>query len=1697
MSVVEPIIGHLLSKHSETVEEGLQKIRTLSKCDSSFCISFLQNQQAINALKQNLRRRGMESISLETVSVLAESCSEKTNGSSAARSALLREFMYGESFTILKQALHSTSDAGIPFLLQVLRFFSLVGKYVPKVFLARFNNVVPLQLPCFRQSLPYSQRRLQLFRAEFLLSLVTSRFMDMTAVMLQHGFLSQLLEDSRSLLVEGSPQGQQIGKEALQLLDARFIRNRMIPVEKKRALLLGERNILRLLVKALDFSPVADDVLQMLFALVAEIKESPSDYTRQRAEADDEDGGMPNYLLFFLLRLLRPHKNFKMVELATHIVRAAPDLIRPYFSRFSRHLIEDESQGRELSPTVINIAILHFMTNIFRCPLPYHLTHHLATLTVHLSNAASTSPLGEGNAAETFYMMSPKDFAEEVCPQWLGEFSHRLINGSTDLLLLVLVMQMTQAALRRATNVLAAMRCIYKKMQDADSHQGLSMDQEIGESERQRMEQEQKDFHWNMVFQESNADDHWEHYVAEVDAALLSALPKREEFWHRMTQQLHPLITSGSSTRLSASNADDLNPLPKVEFIVQRMLLLMRSYCDVFRLRVSWVSMVPHQLPILPAGHKRLTLPMEKTQVSQLLLSHIDPLLQWNATSISLMCGLLTHSMSNGVSLHRIHHINMSNPKGSLCEWPLLLRLLVWACRHRCSVDDIHSLAAQRSQNGVDSEARRHIESQEKLRDAVTVMDISRVVQWAVHGVTISLGCASDEALLWVHCLRLEALPCFLHLLNHLLQRSLSKAADRVTQEFLSAKYGVLVMAAENFIRKTKEKYEADCGVPLNQEKIVPSGSHRSKKGDESSSVSSKDVWVEDLRINLSLFEQVVKDVKAQWDCRMAVEKSYRSVVLLYCNTPAFTSSANISSSSAGHSSSMTSFRSSSAVFSPAMEQWMSFWRTLASPVLPASSEEAQWCSILRPLTVNELSTKAAMDALDALEKALSLLISSESELEGESSSSTASWYQMNSLCWCIAGEVAKLSHRAREQEALALRLKGIVHEVLKSIASSQSLIQEAHRNERDDALVGFYFLLLCCLHATLSWKAWDIHAEAASDAEVRYSFPAPIVGQLESLLCRQYRGTVALLDRICYASLLTLHYLQDVEVSTEHPVPPTICEGKKRPAQQQEHSESAPEPTSSGRAKYFCGALCPTAFLSRHFQISEEQVALYLTPEVSTLIHTTDMWTDSELLQMALEVPSRLHNTILTSNCYPNTDRSSEAEELVVLHPSPSKVLHELTRAIFPEVSNDNDLTEAVSSPSSASATVSALDPRYFLPLLQCVFSLPRAQMPRRFLIVRCFPYLLRSFSFSDPTLRQLAIATLSTADLPPCPARIIHNFARLKMVQLAEKQRKKAVNESASTVPRLPATVSSSLVFLLKSVGRYDDPLHSHLVRYLMDTQEAFATPCPFSYWLTLFPLDAVLHPLMATQKVRSLGKGRESAYSKGSSMHHFMQQFNTMTPPHLSFTLSFLPYCCESKADAIALTESLALEGLMLLCSILTVSQDFRLQIIQGFHRMCFGASSTAIAIYLAVHGRLLPWLLEFLLQLCQEYGPTSSNRFEGLLFRTVMSLTAKLCVILLPLPRGSSEEVEQFHHSVHDRVLLLKQQLSSACITAKEPLDLLERMESAVDSQTRGAASKKVERRRLHGGESKLSKIQKRRAFSPGGQEDLPPRRKRKF
>ncbi|KAG8344198.1 hypothetical protein TRVL_04971 [Trypanosoma vivax] len=1510
MALVEPLVGHLLSKYANTVNEGLEKIRKCLALDEGFATEFLLHPHGLTSLQEAMKRREVTAPVLQMLTQLVKACTNP-----GVRLSVLRDMCRGSSFGFLRSMLYTLSDATLPVTLAALQFLAVVAAHIPKVLLSRFGNVVPLHLSCFRLQLPYSQRRVRLARAQLLVNLVSFPQANTTEMVLYtHGFLTHLLEDAAELLQEGTEAGVSLAKTVLQVFSDHFIGGRASP-SRKRALLWAQKHIIRLLIKALDYPLASEYASNIVYRLVLELLESPADYQLMRVDADDK--GMPNHLLFFILRHLKPRSSPPSSRLVVFILHQAPDLIRPYFTRLSSHLSHDGGDSHTSSSTA-TIATLNVMTRAMLAPVPYHLAAGMATLQPIEAKATS------------FFSMSPTHVVEEICPAWIAEYVHRLINGSNDLLMLSFAIQLTHAILTRAKEILR----LVSKLQESQVS-GTAEGADPG-------------------CEGSHCD--WVTYNAKVQVSLMKAVPSREEFWHRMTQQLHGMMVP------SGQRGAEWKPAEKVLFLSQRMFLLMELYGDVFHLRVPWLSAVPTFLP---------TFRVCPQPVEDALRRGEGVATNWPATSISALCSLLVSSLSRGVSMTKLHHITMSSPKGGVQEWPLLLSLMLWVVKRRGDASE---------------------ETQ------VAVAWVARLLQWTVHSATVRFLCELEEAYAWLEALDESTLPCFLHMINNLLQRSLSKSADRVAQELVEGDCGVLVCAARTFVARFEEK--SQCGEAVSKrltkgdggggEASAPRRQRSQKKGEGGSSI---DLWVVDMQEHLKLFKSVTERVAKGWSCRFQLMKE---------SLPSLFSLRKANSGKRRIALAQLQTKKEHCVLQPVHKQVMNFCLTLCPPTLASEVEdELSLLSDIREYTKG-MGTGALIQRL----------------CKG---SCPSVWCRYPLVCWELAAHIirslnavgdepgSEMEQGESELETVSVFCQSLLTGVVEDASATADVLLGCSHTEGN--AVGFLFFLLVATHALLH-KA----AKHSPPSMKRTSLlSADSIMSLSGVVLRTYSGTVSTVDRIRYAVLLSLSYLQSEQSNMD-----SLPQKDHSHVVDEGVSDEVPENCGAGRAseshgtpgmKVFSGVLVPLPIAEARFVIMNHQCAPHLSQEVDMLSLIVDTWTEEEVIATALHCPARLHNTIRLLG-------KGNAGWGVLC-------------CIFPEF-NSPDEASLVSFDSITASY--AMDPRYIVPLVHTVLAMPDEQVPRKGIGTKCIPILLRSLSFTDPLLRRMGATALMSVWKPSGATKIVVEFARLKLSQKVtgrgghrDEKREQEGNCSTWNCVRLPSPVSAFLVMAQRALGDMDHPLHNDIMHFFLETKDALLNPVPLHRFLLSFPLACITTPIMIKRQETMQSKGERNS-TVAYSAAKVLDQLRAEAPLHLPFIARLVQFGCQTCSDFSALLHTESLHALMMLISMAAASDDVRLMLLRSLCSIC--TTSKAVAIQAVTEGHVLQWLLGFTQQLIMEYG-RSGYLYGEPLFMEVIQFVQRLSSVTRSLPLHGQQTLQHLE--------LIRHGLVANCVTTKAVLD----------------------------------------------------------
>eukprot|EP00656_Telonema_subtile_P051643 TRINITY_DN7005_c0_g1_i1.p1 TRINITY_DN7005_c0_g1~~TRINITY_DN7005_c0_g1_i1.p1 ORF type:complete len:406 (+),score=65.77 TRINITY_DN7005_c0_g1_i1:1189-2406(+) len=334
-----------------------------------------------------------------------------------------------------------------------------------------------------------------------------------------------------------------------------------LSLSQKRELLMGQKNVIKALSKWLTPLPgivtaidgdsaqtsIVTTVSGLMRSLVMQLREETSDYllSRQLASVSTngnaQDAGvnyMPNFTLFSLLRVLKPKSSVEHAKLLVFILQQSTDLVRPFFTRCVQHLFESD---RQITTGTHYASVINVMTRVSGCGIPYHISDSSVPTICWDAAGGDTGSATVGgvsaSSALSFYCLTPAAIADEVCPVGFATFIHQIVKGSQNVLYLLMAIQGTQAVLQRAQRTLLALRATVNATLEAQRQQhGV-----------------------NATVTPLMADT----FIAASEALLRERLPRVEEFWHRVSQQLLPTAAE-----------------KKIEFILQRMYLLVHSYVD-------------------------------------------------------------------------------------------------------------------------------------------------------------------------------------------------------------------------------------------------------------------------------------------------------------------------------------------------------------------------------------------------------------------------------------------------------------------------------------------------------------------------------------------------------------------------------------------------------------------------------------------------------------------------------------------------------------------------------------------------------------------------------------------------------------------------------------------------------------------------------------------------------------------------------------------------------------------------------------------------------------------------------------------------------------------------------------------------------------------------------------------------------------
>ena len=1503
MSLVLPIVGHLCSKYAQTAVEGLRKIREIAVAGSDqFLSDFIQDSDAMNAL-YDVANRSTEALAevLETLRVMIEAAPK------AIRPVLVADLCTAKRLSIITKVLSSAKEETLHASIAAMTLIESMVVTNPGLVLQRLNGV-PLTFACFQNQLPYGMRRLHAPRLRFLIACATTKHLQRNAeTVCGHGFLTLLVDDAAALLQQQVDTSHELILRVLDVFLSQFAQSAYVTVEKKREVLLGQRNIFRILIKALELPDpkIRDAIAQAIMAVVKEVVEPSADYATVHVR--DDDRGMTNFVVFLILRLLRPKQNVTETQLVVFILHHAPDLVRPYFSRVVRQLLEtdgssDHPQSLSSSArTSVTASIINLLTRCSLAPIPFHLKNGVATL--------QTNEV----PARTFFTLTPKALADEICPPGLGEYVHKMINHSTNLLHLVWAIQVTTSTLLRALHI----KRLVTGLQD-----------------RQRPPHAREDY--------------WDVFDGQVDSALAESLPRREEFWHRVTQQLHHILVNGITHPQHG----------KAHFAMQRMLVLMNLYTDLFNIRTSWLTAAPSIEPTLsslaaPSAQRSLNRSVamsSATSMKQFLTTFEDPIAaSWPAKSVSSLCMILCANLTRCVSLPKIHHISFGTPAKAprfVTDYPVLLSLLLWFVRHSSNDDDLNS-----GSDGEIVEARAWI---------------TRLTLWCVHGVSIRFAASAEEVYLWLSHLTVETIPTFLHLLNSMLQRSTSKFADQVADHLaggaaedlqegpVSGSSGTLLREAQHFLSKTKEKY-----FPETSSTVVAVGETQAKPA----AAKELDVWQKDMKDNLPHFEQLIGAVEQT--TAQARNKLYRRDI------------------------------------SKKMRQHMSVAQSGKKVVEQAVILEGSRHNELQPdheIVVHffESGLVPAIDddgPLGLSEKDLQTGESLAARLlprEAASAATLAPWLQRRSGAWQVATVLREwLSLEEDHSSDRLVDVATFAKALLKHLRCSRDQWREVDwmasdcTGARGTNGLGILVMLLTLLQPLLVLKK-TAAAAILSDA---------LLEDVSLALSASYTATLSCRDRIKYAILVCLDRLHSrvpipSETGAAHNLAADEVE-ETEPAKTGEDDEQQQQQRPSVSAKrarltqhqQFVGwsdmAVPVRAISSARYAIGGTVFPTGSTGEIAALSQLVQSWSDADVLQIAEKLPLRMRTAVFF-----RADHSS-------------KMCDNALSMCFPEAHQANDRRAC---DMSAICDEAVIDPRYLFPLLSTCAAIGKAHpgLVKPHLLRKCFPILLRSLSCLDPKLRELGTAVL--AMLPRnCltnAERSLLNFARLRVISIViSKVQSGIAMEAQATVPRLATPISAFLLTALAAMKEPQASLHNHVINFFL-SEDLLTDSLPLHRLLHHFPINCVTNTLMLQQQSELQKEESENVAAASKSLTNTLKR---EAGAHLIVLMHQVGLSVATKSDFFTVMSHNAICDLGVLASCSSSVPELRRRAVEALVSACLVCHEVASAAANAAHLPL--FCCELARQVMQCLGDDSADfhthqRFFGVLMYLLRKLLREL-------------------------------------------------------------------------------------------------------
>ena len=1587
-------IGYLLSKYEQTAADGLEKIVTLSfkpqtiekniedAAASHFADVFVSESQAVGALlsifddqkktssgdKDKHKPRNQHTNSNMALGFRA--CLSLLNGciAPASRLAFARNLCTPQFVAMLRRTLSALRENEMEETMGALSLLTAIVEGFPALIMGKLRLNAFLDLGVFN-SLNARNSGLRLMRCKCITAWALTPNHDANRRnILTHGYLTALTEDVAELLAPSKVFGsdptlnydvstlRDVISRSLQIMQEGFLGPASgLSITQKREILMGQRNVIRALAQWLTPLPgivsaidgpdaktsVVTTVSNVLRSLVMQLREETSDYllSRQLASvvADGaQDAGlnyMPNFTLFSLLRVLKPKSSVEHAKLLVFILQQSPDLIRPFYTRCVQHIFEKD---RQLATGTHYAAVINIMTRASGCGIPYHISD--PTVPTICWDAADTGSATVGGvsaaSALSFYCLTPSAVVDEVCPSGFSVFVHQILKSNENVLYLLMAIQGTQAVLQRAQRVLHALRNTVSAALEAHR-------QEHGT---------------NTAVTPLVADT----FIAATEALLRERLPSLEEFWHRVSKQLLPAASE-----------------KKVEFVLQRLYLLVHSYVDVFSLRSPWSSAVPHPCvaaaPEAPVGTKRDRQDDGAViHISALIGGEMDSekwndslATTWEGKTVSSLCALLLSNLVRSVPLPKLHHITMNNGANSkLTEmsknWPPLLSILLWYEANRNQADDEHRAEA--------------------------LGWITNLVLWVVHNSTIRFACSVEEVHLWLTHIPRSLLPTFLQLINTMLQQSLSKVADRVAEGMTEATTGVLHQAAEGFIARHREK-------------II----QKQEAGKKPAAVTCP--WQHDLNEHIGQLEQFLSKIQKKWGTRHDSYARFRSLACPVDLSPV------------GAEGSVTEAvkidtANSSQLLYPVSAHLVQLLLVLGGQSNPAALNGGSVPSVV-PAVAETTDSDTARRLLSACETDVQRAILGQALVDpvaflNAPIDASAAGVLLDAIR-CVVSDANLLLSLFNGPSAVAyilgavcLKCAPVASTTAVSECSSAIVSQLAALEQEGRGITGVQST------AVLTGSALLVSAAALGAHLTHAKLKRTALENACDFCAKQlYFGTLSCADRLVFSAITTL----------ENMASPSTAEADEDSSDSESDGDpvaaddAAPVKKNRRRGKQssftaasLLGSPCQRTFRRVRFAVARRTtLASAACVEAAMLALCTEGVPDAEVFKSAMTMPLTLVsrvNRILNAATLPSSasKRTPQPLPIVLLRLAYSDVAsreeHILAGNLSAPVATTVPIHGAIAAPALLPYHTVSQDPRYLLPLLAAVGAVRTAHpdvVPSH-ILTRCLPVVVRALSSSDVPLRLFAASAFShVSNCCGGMPKLVLNYLKIAVapgphqpiVKSSGKAEEEEVEGNQTAVllapKRAPASLTAFALYSLFPLQKYTHKMHNHFANCFVtahgaDAPEIFTNPCPIAFVLAEFPLSCVTHErLIANQEALKKSNSMGTTAAESQAVSKITKAVERAVPPHLTTVMSLLCCSVSSRTDAInALARTNAMTNLYLLASMLHGAPLLRLDVVRCIATVVTSSLDSARACVSHPSLRVIDWALQFMAQLNGEFG-----------------------------------------------------------------------------------------------------------------------------